>query len=86
MTTSASKTEAGGALSALLSARGVSQYAVAKASSTSQGYLNQVVSGERRASAEWLDTIADALGLSEEERLKLHRAAARDHGFKIDLT
>lgn len=86
MTTSASKTEAGEALTALLSSRSTSQYAAAKVANTSQSYLNQVVNGERLASAAWLDTIATALGLTDEERAKLHRAAARDHGFKIDLT
>jgi len=30
--------------------------------------------------------VANALGLSDKERVALHRAAAKDHGFKLDLT
>lgn len=85
-TSPSNPTEAGEALSALLSARGVSQYAVAKTSNTSQSYLNQVANGARLPSAGWLETISQALDLSDEERAALHRAAARSHGFKIDLS
>lgn len=85
-TSRSSSTEAGEAITALLSARGVSQYAAAKTSNTSQSYLNQVANGARLPSAGWLETISSALNLSDEERAALHRAAARSHGFKIDLT
>jgi transcriptional regulator with XRE-family HTH domain len=64
----------------------MTQYAAAKATGASQSYLNQVVNGERLPSADWLETVAQALELSDEERARLHRAAARSHGFKIDLT
>ncbi len=79
-------TEAGAALEKILSERGVSQYRVSKLSGLSQPYVNQVATGRRRASAEWIELIANALQLTPEEREALHRAAARDHGFKIDLT
>lgn len=85
-TSRSSPTEAGEALTAVLSARGVSQYAAAKTSNTSQSYLNQVANGARLPSALWLETISAALDLSVEERAALHRAAARSHGFKIDLS
>jgi len=42
--------------------------------------------GRRLGSADWIDTVANALDLNGAEREKLHRAAARDRGFKIDLT
>jgi transcriptional regulator with XRE-family HTH domain len=79
-------TEAGEALKASLAQRGLSQYAAAKAAGASQGFLNQVVNGERLPSAEWLEVIATALKMKPQERARLHRAAARAHGFKIDLT
>jgi hypothetical protein len=31
-------------------------------------------------------TGAPALGLSKKDRIALHRAAAKDYGFKLDLT
>lgn len=79
-------TETAQALGEILAGRGLSQYRAAKMAETSQPYLNQVATGRRRASAEWIDLIANALELSPEESERLHRAAARDHGFKIDLT
>ena len=79
-------TEAAAALDEILSRRGVSQYRVSKLSGLSQPYVNQIATGRRRASAEWIDLVANALDLTPEERQRLHRAAARDHGFKIDLT
>lgn len=79
-------TEAGAALERILAERGVSQYRVSKLSGLSQPYVNQIATGRRRASAEWIEVVANALDLTPEERHKLHRAAAKDHGFKIDLT
>lgn len=84
--TSRSKTEAGEALKASLASRGLTQYGAAKLTGTSQSFLNQVATGERLPSAAWLEMIADALEMPPEEKARLHRAAARSHGFKIDLT
>lgn len=78
-------TETAQALGEILAGRGLTQYRAAKMAGTSQPFLNQVAQGRRRASAEWIDLMADALGLEEAERGRLHRAAARDHGFRIDL-
>lgn len=85
MTSNSKPTEAGEALRASLSARGLTQYAAAKFTGTSQAFMNQVVNGERLPSADWLDTIATVLEMPADERAKLHRAGARSHGFKIDL-
>ena len=74
------------ALGEILAGRKLSQARAASASGFSQPYLNQVATGKRLPSADWVDTVANALGLSPEERERLHRAAAKDHGFKIDLT
>jgi len=79
-------TEAAAALEQILAERGVSQYRLSKLAGISQPYVNQVATGRRRASAEWIELVSDTLNLSEPERERLHRAAARDHGFKIDLT
>ena len=79
-------TETAAALGEILARRSVSQNRASKLSGVSQPYMNQIATGRRLASADWIDTVAAALELSPEEREKLHRAAARDHGFKIDLT
>jgi transcriptional regulator with XRE-family HTH domain len=80
------ETETGAALGDILAERGVSQQALARRAGVSQPYVNQVATGKRRASAGWIDMVATVLELSDEERERLHRAAAKDHGFKIDLT
>jgi hypothetical protein len=48
--------------------------------------MNQVVTGKRLPSAEWLNIIATTLEMQPDERTQLHRAAAKAHGFEIDLT
>ena len=79
-------TQTAAALGAILSERSVSQYRASKLAGVSQPYMNQVATGRRRASADWIELVSDALDLTAEERERLHRAAAKDHGFKIDLT
>lgn len=78
------KTEAGSALDELLKKRGLTQTQTAQAVGNSQAYVNQIVTGARRASPEWLELIAKVLDLSDDEKRRLHRAAARDYGFRID--
>jgi transcriptional regulator with XRE-family HTH domain len=85
MMSNSKKGETGKTLSKILRTRKISQYSAAAASDTSQPYFNQVANGRRTPSADWLNLVANALGLSDEERVKLHRAAAKDHGFEIDL-
>ena len=86
MTDSGPKTRLGASLGDILAGRGLSQASAAARANISQPYFNQIAKGRRLASAEWIETVADALDLGPEERAKLHRAAARDHGFKIDLS
>lgn len=64
----------------------VSQSALARATGASQGYISGVISGNKLPSASWLDLMADTLEMTPAQRVELHRSAARDHGFKIDLT
>jgi HD-GYP domain-containing protein (c-di-GMP phosphodiesterase class II) len=49
-------------------------------------YVNQLITGHKKPSPEWVDLIADTLKLSPEQRQALHVAAAKQHGFKLDLT
>lgn len=76
----------GATLSRYLIERGITQSVAASSSGTSKPYLNQIITGHRKAAPEWLDLIADTLKLSRLDREKLHRAGALDHGFKLDLT
>jgi transcriptional regulator with XRE-family HTH domain len=80
-----STTEFGKYVSALLKSRDMTQDHLAAATGMSQPYTNQVVNGRKTASARWADLVADALKLSPDERAKLHAAAAKDNGFKIEL-
>ena len=49
-------------------------------------YVNQLITGHKKPSPEWVELIADTLKLSPEQRQALHIAAAKQHGFKLDLT
>lgn len=64
----------------------MTQSVLAEALGCSTAYANGVVRGTKRVSARWADLVADTLELSEAERVRLHRAAAADHGFRLDLT
>lgn len=77
------RTEFGAALDAQLAPRGLRQSDVASATGRSASYLNQTMTGAKPALPEWVDIIAEAIGLDEEQRQALHRAAARDRGYKI---
>jgi transcriptional regulator with XRE-family HTH domain len=81
----AKHSEFGRKVSELLKLRSLTQEDLASAVGRSQSYTNQVINGQRSPSAQWADLVANALGLSPEERKRLHAAAARDNGFKIDL-
>lgn len=79
-----STTNTGATLGRMLSERGLTQGLAASAANTSRPYFNQVLTGTRKANAAWLDLVAEALGLSDEERVTLHRAGAKDQGFRLD--
>ena len=51
----------------------------------STSYVNALKTGKKAATAPTVDRIADALGANSADRVRLHRAAARDAGFKLDL-
>lgn len=78
-------TSFGATVAHLLESLRVTQTEVAIYAKCSVSNVSHLVTGERRASARWADLVADALELQAAERTALHRAAARDQGFKIDL-
>lgn len=81
----AGATHFGTSVASLLHHRGITQEQLAETTGMSQPYTNQIVNGRRIASSRWADLVADALALTATERAKLHGAAAKDNGFKIDL-
>lgn len=52
---------------------------------TSRAYVSGLTTGVKHASAKMADEIADTLGVSPQEKVRLHRAAAEDAGFKLEL-
>jgi hypothetical protein len=75
----------GTSVSAALAERRLSQIDLATALGRSAAYVNQTMTGVKSPSAQWAD-VADVLKLSCAKRAELHAVAARDHGFKLDLT
>jgi transcriptional regulator with XRE-family HTH domain len=78
-------TEFGRAFAAALERHGRSQTSVAESLGTSRAYVSALRTGSKNATASTVDRVADALNLAETERVELHRAAAKDAGFKLDL-
>lgn len=75
----------GAALSDLLWGYRKRQTDLSRELGTSPSYVNALTKGKKAAAAATVDRIADALGARPEDRVRLHRAAARDAGFKLDL-
>lgn len=72
------------ALSEQLSAKPMTQSQLATVTSAHPAYISKVMNGERTVSPHWADVIARALDVDRKTRAKLHRAAAKDAGYKID--
>lgn len=79
-------TEFGTAVSAELAAAHLGQLDLAKRLGKTPVYLNRTLTGRVKPSPGWVDLVADTLKVSAEKRQALHVAAAKDYGFKIDLT
>jgi cyanate lyase len=75
----------GAQLAAALTERQMSQYDLAEALGKSAAFTNQTMTGRKSASPQWVNLVADTLKLSPKERVALHRAAAKDQGYEIDL-
>ncbi|SCY11626.1 helix-turn-helix domain-containing protein [Paracoccus tibetensis] len=72
-------------LGALRESRGYSQSELSTSLEMTPAYLSQLATGSKVPRPETIDRLATALDLSEEETRKLHLAAARDMGFRLDL-
>lgn len=75
----------GALLSDLLAQSQTSQTELAQRAGKPRALMNQLIVGKRQPNAQWVDLIADVLRLSPEMHEELHRAAARQRGYKIDL-
>ena len=49
----------------------------------SKQFLNMIATGSRRVPGAQLKKISEVMGLDEEQRRRLHRAAAIDAGYEI---
>lgn len=80
------RSHTGNALADLMTRRRTNNSAVAEKLGVSPQYVGAITRGDKHASAKWIDMVADVLRVTAQERVELHRAAARDAGFKLDLT
>jgi transcriptional regulator with XRE-family HTH domain len=80
------RTAFGRALGQQLAARGMTFADGAKNLGVTAAYVSKLTAGTTHPSPGWLDLIATSLSLTEEERVGLHRAAAQDKGYKLDLS
>ena len=76
----------GQALAKQFERRQISQRELAAATGVSPSYVNHTMAGRKAVSPEWADLVADVMQLDEKARVELHRAAAKDAGYKLDLT
>ena len=76
----------GASVSVALAEARMTQTELAAKTGRSTAYVNQLITGHKKPSPEWVDLIADTLKLSPKDRQALHVAAAKQHGFKLDLT
>ena len=72
------------ALKEQLAAKELRQSDLARLTDVSSSYISHTLAGRKPISPEWADVIANAIDASQEERRRLHRAAALDAGFKIE--
>jgi plasmid maintenance system antidote protein VapI len=59
---------------------------LAQGMSTTQAHVSQMMTGARGVTPKWADLVADTLKLQVQQRAELHRAAALDKGYKLDLS
>jgi len=77
------RTELGTVIEHALSKQGVQQNELAASINQSPSYVSQVLRGNKRPSAQWVELVADTLKLTEKQRKELHLKAARQLGFKL---
>lgn len=64
---------------------GLKQSDAVRALDVSKAYVSAVTNGRKAVSPRKIDEMSDALGFSDRESRQLHRAAALDAGFRLDL-
>ena len=64
----------------------ITQNSLAHKIGVSPSYLNQMMTGRKTPTPKWVDIVASTLKLQDDQRKKLHAAAAKDAGYDIDLT
>ena len=75
----------GRALDRVLAEKGLTQTGLAETLGTSPAYVSAIARGEKKVSPRRIDDLAARLALDAEEVRRLHRAAALDAGFRLDL-
>jgi len=85
MNEGSAKTKLSETLGIMRQSRSLTQKSVAEAAGTSAAYVSQIYSGKKTAGPKTVDTLADVMNASDQERSQMHRAAAADAGFKIEL-
>lgn len=78
--------EFGTEVSKALASRRLTQSAVSAQLNVTVGYVNNTMTGRSPSSSTWADLVADVLKMSARERARLHVAAAKSAGYKLDLT
>jgi transcriptional regulator with XRE-family HTH domain len=77
-------THFGTEVSTLLASASMSQADLARAIGKTANHLGNTLRGTySHPTASWADLVANALDLPDQERYRLHLAAARDQGFKL---
>ena len=79
------KSKFGKELDRLLAERGMSQKSLASQIATSPAYVSSITLGVRNVSPARVSSIAAAMGVDARDMSRLHRAAAIDAGFQLDL-
>jgi transcriptional regulator with XRE-family HTH domain len=80
-----STTSFGQAFGACLDSYGKKPSALAAEMGVTRSYISSVSTGKKSVGAGKVDEIADKIGVTDQERTVMHRAAAKDAGFRIDL-
>lgn len=77
-------THFGASASVRLAEAKMSQTELARAMGKPLPYVNQTLTGRKPANAAWVDLVCDVMSLDHDKRVEMHRAAAKDAGFKLD--
>ena len=75
----------GVSVSNALAGANLTQTDLANLTNVSPAYVSQLMTGAKAPSIKWLNLVASTLQLQDNQRKKLHLAAAKDAGYDIDL-